>query len=302
MSNEFDMRLREAVFHHVSQLRRAGGGVVTAHALNQGLVFQGERIPIWSQQKGIFRPKVLRTPGAALSIQTSFQGPYDDQINREDELISYRYRGTDPEHPDNVAMVRAMEFRLPLLYLVAVAPGLYDPIFPCYVVDARPEELRFILAVGEEGVVKPPPADPHADWPLKVYITRQVRHRLHQRRFRYLVLNAYSNQCAMCRLRQPPLLDAAHILEDRDERGLPEVPNGLALCRIHHAAYDENILGIDPDYRIHLRADVLTEVDGPMLRYGLQELHGERILVPRRDRDRPNPEYLAERFERFRAA
>jgi len=98
------------------------------------------------------------------------------------------------------------------------------------------------------------------------------------------------------------LLDAAHILEDRDERGLPEVPNGLALCRIHHAAYDENILGIDPDYRIHLRADVLAEVDGPMLRYGLQELHGERILVPRRDRDRPNPEYLAERFERFRAA
>lgn len=302
MSHDFDMRLRHAVFDHVSRLRRAGGGVMTSHALNEGIVFEGERVPIWSQQKGIFRPKVLRSPGAALSIQTSFDGAYDDRIDPEDDRIAYRYRGTDPEHPDNVAMVRAMELGRPLLYLVAVAPGVYDPIFPCYVVDALPEHLRFILIADEEGVVKAPTAEPHADWPLKAYITRQVKHRLHQRRFRHLVLTAYRSQCAMCRLRQPPLLDAAHILEDRDERGRPEVPNGLALCRIHHAAYDENILGVDPDYRIHLRGDVLEEVDGPMLRHGLQELHNKLIQVPRLKHNRPNRDYLAERFERFNAA
>lgn len=295
MDLDFDMRLRLAVFDHVGRLRRKGGGVVTADALNEGIVFEGQRIPIWNQQKGIFRPKVLQTPGAALSIQTSFDGPYDDRI-------AYRYRGTDPDHPDNRAMVRAMELGRPLLYLVAVAPGVYDPIFPCYVVDALPEHLRFVLIADEEGAIRAPSAEPHADWPLKAYITRQVKHRLHQRRFRHLVLTAYSSQCAMCRLRQPPLLDAAHILEDRDERGRPEVPNGLALCRIHHAAYDENILGIDPDYRIHVRDDVLEEVDGPMLRHGLQELHGGLIHVPRRVHDRPNRDYLAERFERFRAA
>jgi putative restriction endonuclease len=59
----------------------------------------------------------------------------------------------------------------------------------------------------------------------------------------------------------------------------------------------------DPDYQIHLRRDILDEVDGPMLRHGLQEVHGTRLLVvPRSIEKKPNREYLAERFERFRAA
>jgi putative restriction endonuclease len=91
-------------------------------------------------------------------------------------------------------------------------------------------------------------------------------------------------------------------LADRDERGLPEIPNGLSLCKIHHCAYDVGILGIDPDYRVHLRSDVLEEHDGPMLRHGLQEMHGTTLHVPRRNENKPNREYLAERFERFRVA
>ncbi|MGH7627862.1 MAG: HNH endonuclease, partial [Gemmatimonadales bacterium] len=83
-----------------------------------------------------------------------------------------------------------------------------------------------------------------------------MKYRLHQERFRFSVLSAYGKQCAMCRLRHVPLLDAAHIIPDREERGLPEVPNGLALCRIHHGAYDVHILGVDPDYRVHVRTDV----------------------------------------------
>lgn len=85
-------------------------------------------------------------------------------------------------------------------------------------------------------------------------------------------------------------------------RGRPEIANGLARCRIHHGAYDAGILGVDPDYRIHLRKDVREEHDGPMLRHGLQEMHGQLIAVPRRIEHRPDPEYLAERFARFRAA
>jgi putative restriction endonuclease len=84
-------------------------------------------------------------------------------------------------------------------------------------------------------------------------------------------------------------LDAAHILPDRDERGRPEIPNGLALRKIHHGAFDAALLGVAPDYRIRVRADVLAEIDGPM-------------DVPRAERLRPNRDYLAERFEKFRAA
>lgn len=59
---------------------------------------------------------------------------------------------------------------------------------------------------------------------------------------------------------------------------------------------------MDADYRIHLRPDILEEHHGPMRRHGLQELHGASIELPRRYRDRPNRDYLQERFERFQAA
>ena len=63
--------------------------------------------------------------------------------------------------------------------------------------------------------------------------------------------------------------------------GTAVVPNGLALCSIHHRAFDRNVLGIRPDLVIDVRRDVLEEIDGPMLRHGLQEMRGVRIRVPR---------------------
>ncbi len=302
MSAELDSALRVAVFEHVRRLRDAGGGVVTSTQLNEGLQFRGTRVPVWNQQLGIFRPALLKEPGAALTIQTSFKSPYDDRWSPDDDRLAYKYRDTDPNHSDNRALRRAMELGLPLLYLVGVNPGLYKPIFPCYVVGDDPTALTFFLLADEEQFIQPGATDADADAPRKAYITRLVKQRLHQDRFRFLVIGAYGEQCTMCRLRHVQLLEAAHITADRDPRGLPEVPNGLSLCRIHHGAFDVGILGVDADYLIHLRRDVLEEHDGPMLRHGLQELHGSGIVVPRRARDRPNREYLSERFEKFRAA
>ena len=99
-----------------------------------------------------------------------------------------------------------------------------------------------------------------------------------------------------------PAVDAAHIIPDHDDRGLPEVSNGLALCKIHHSAYDINILGISPDLLIHVREDILAEIDGPMLEHGIKGMDGRRINVPRPDELRPNQDFLAERFDRFKAA
>ena len=300
---DLDFELRLATFAHVDRLAKAAGGLVSAAQLNEGLMFRGERVPIWNQQKGIFRPRVLREFGAALTIQTSYDSPYDDRLEPGDDRLVYRYRGQDPNHPDNVALRKAMELRRPVLYLVAIEPGTDQPVHPCYVVDDAPAQLAFyLLADAQRDIVAASREDPLATAPLKAYATRIVKQRVHQQRFRYLVLSAYREQCAMCRLRHPPLLDAAHILADRDERGNPEVPNGLSLCKIHHSAYDVDILGVAPDFTIHVRRDVLEEHDGPMLRHGLQELQGSRIIVPHREAQHPNREYLEERFRRFRAA
>lgn len=304
MPLDLDYELRLAVFDHIRRLADARSSYVTAEQLNAGLIFRGERVPVWNQQKGIFRPAVLRDFGAALTIHTSFNSPYDDHDHPDQDRLVYRYRGKNPSHSDNVALRRAMQLRRPLLYLISVQPGIYYPVFPCYVVADRPDDLAVELvadAIGSD-IVQSGESDVLANPGLKAYATRTVKQRLHQGRFRYAVIRAYRRQCAMCRLRHTPLLDAAHILPDRDERSLPEIPNGLALCRIHHGAYDVGIIGVDPDYLIHVRPDVLAEHDGPMLRYGLQEMEGGRIQVPSRLDLKPNRDYLAERFGRFKAA
>jgi len=115
------------------------------------------------------------------------------------------------------------------------------------------------------------------------------------------VLRAYRTRCAVCTLREAPLLQAAHIIEDRDDRGSAAIVNGIALCAIHHLAYDRNLMGIAPNGVVHIATRLLEEIDGPMLRIGLQGFHGSAITQPRDRRDRPDPERLQVRFEVFGA-
>jgi putative restriction endonuclease len=79
------------------------------------------------------------------------------------------------------------------------------------------------------------------------------------------------------------------------------VENGIALCSLHHDAFDCLFIGIRPDYSVEVRAAILQEHDGPMLRHGLQGLQGGVLTVPRNPSLRPSPELLARRWERFRA-
>jgi putative restriction endonuclease len=113
-------------------------------------------------------------------------------------------------------------------------------------------------------------------------------------------VHAYRCQCAICRLKHAELLDAAHIIPDREEHGVPEVYNGLALCKLHHAAFDQNLLGIRPDCVVVIHQRLLEEEDGPMLMHGLKGFHLGRIQVPRSIGDKPKVELLEERYQAFR--
>ena len=77
------------------------------------------------------------------------------------------------------------------------------------------------------------------------------------------------------------------------------MPNGISLCKLHHSAYDNNLLGIDPDYRVQIRRDVLDDYDGPTLRHSIQEVHESKLSLPRHRNARPDRQLLAERFEVF---
>ena len=203
----------------------------------------------------------------------------------------------------NRAVLRAMELQRPLIYFFGVAAHLYEAIFPVYVVADDPQTETFHLAPDAmAGLAIEQRENTAVIEARRAYATRMVKVRLHQRQFRELVMQAYHTTCCVCRIRHSPLLDAAHILEDRDQRGRPEVPNGLALCKIHHAAFDANILGVSRERIVHIKQDILDEIDGPMLLHGLKEMKGVELAVPRNTALRPHPDYLAERFERFRAA
>ena len=128
-----------------------------------------------------------------------------------------------------------------------------------------------------------------------------VRQRNDQQAFRERVVAAYRSQCAMCRLRHASLLDSAHIVPDSEE-GEPKVSNGLALCKLHHAAFDSFLVSVTPDYDIQVRASVLEEEDGPMLEHGLKGLQGAIIELPNRMSEHPDRNSLARHFEKFRTA
>lgn len=301
MPNSVDDEIRSAAIAQVRQLRELYGGRIPRSALMDGIIYGGQRIPIWNYQKGIFKPAILGRDGAALSIQTSAESPYGDVHDVDSGRIVYKYRGTDPAHPDNTALRNAMTTQRPLIYLVAVDPGFYDAVIPVYVASDKPAELQFTL-VADQLSAPAYTADPVMTAVRREYATRAVLQRLHQQQFRRMVLVAYREQCCICRLRHVELLDAAHILPDRHPLGEPVISNGLGLCKIHHSAYDAQIIGIDPDARVHVREDVLHEKDGPMLKHGLQEVAGTRLILPKNEALRPNKEFLAARFERFQAA
>lgn len=300
-----DYQIRTAAFEWLEKQVLLHGDLLPRTVLEQGFVFNGQRITLLGPQ-GIWKPKALALP---LSITTVPRSYYEDKFLTEG-LLEYRYRGDDPYHRDNMGLREAMRSSTPLIYFLGIKPGKYLAIWPVFIVGDTPHELAFRVLMDEkslpnlkEGLLKETSFTPEevADY-QRHYASSQTRVRLHQRVFRARVLTAYREQCAFCRLRHPQLLDAAHIIPDLEESGEPVVPNGLSLCKIHHAAYDSNFIGVSPDYEIIVREDILEEIDGPMLRHGIQEMHEQKIILPVERSSWPDRERLAVRFEKFRNA
>jgi len=196
---------------------------------------------------------------------------------------------------------------LPLIYFHGIVQSKYLAAWPVFVLGDDPKRLAFSVAVDDASYsAVPPPAGEdalsvHEDASTgrRLYITAAVRMRLHQRAFRERVLDAYHRQCAFCRLRHEELLDAAHIVPDSEPEGQPVVRNGISLCKLHHAAFDQCFLGLRPDYVIEVRQDIRSEHDGPTLVHAIQALHGARMALPKRPDLHPDPDRVAIRYERF---
>lgn len=295
-----DDDVRSACFASLDVLSaKFGDDIPYAGGLDAGFPFRGGRVPFLSYMKGIHRAAAQRGP-AALSINTSSASPYDDQETADGVLYAYRAGAVD--QPDNRALRAASKLAVPIIYFVGTRPGWYKPFYPCYVLADDPAARRVLVTKGE--MVGPvDDRDPVLlEDPIeRGYAVREMRVRVHQARFRGRVIPAYNSQCTICRLREPRLLDAAHIISDAEVLGEPAVPNGLSLCAIHHRAFDQNLVAVTPDYDVAVSRRLLEDEDGPMLDL-LKGFHGTEILLPQRKAHRPDPRHLAQRYLEFVAA
>jgi putative restriction endonuclease len=301
-----DVQIRLAAFERLERLTAIHGPTLPWSTITQGFTAGGEKHLFASTAEGIFKPAAM---SGMLSIKTVVPKPKgrvwyhdqagsDDRLLSTDELLPYAFKGDNPNDTRNRWLREAMERQLPLIYFFGIAPGVYQPLFPVHVVDWDPSALTchvaMAAATSSPGLWVPASADERR------YAMRQVKQRLHQSMFRERVMDAYGARCALTGLPAVKLLDAAHIVPDADaDLGQPDVRNGICVSKIHHAAFDANLIGIDPDYRIHIAEALLEMHDGPMLEQGIKALQGQLLRLPLHRQAWPDRDRLAVRFDAF---
>lgn len=293
---ELERVFRESLFNKVIELANTHDGMLSRQELSE-FVYDGETVRLIDPQGGIWNPGASWTASpalsATLSINTTLSGIYDDQ-EVADGLWRYDYQSGGVEGK-NTKLRKAWELQLPIIWFRQQEIGRRYVPYLVYVIDDFPElgyclispDLSLSLAIKTGDEIQ------------KRYALREMKQRLHQPAFRAKVLSAYGVRCAVCNLQMGALLEGAHITPDSDPNSSTKVNNGICLCKIHHSAYDATLLGIDTDFSIHIRADVMQESDGPMLKYGLQEMHGKDLILPSQQDHWPDLSRLSHRFHEF---
>jgi putative restriction endonuclease len=305
LNDQEEIEFREAAFAWI-RARQLRTPFFTREDLSQ-FEYKGTKHRLIGPFTGIW--KVTSLSDSAIAISTAYvpdgsPRPYEDGEG-VDGLQRYKWRGTDPSHSDNRGLRRAMERHLPILWLVGIGyvPGtreqLFEPRFPVYLIGEEQAEHQFVVGLEESQEIVSRNEPPAVQEIVKRYNERIVKARYHQPLFRARVIHAYQERCAICRLPFTELLEAAHIRPD-SQGGSTLISNGMSLCKIHHGAYDADIIGISPDYKVQVRESVLATFDGPTLQHSIKEMNGQELRqIPDEKINRPDRELLKERFEKF---
>lgn len=113
--------------------------------------------------------------------------------------------------------------------------------------------------------------------------------------FRHRVMAAYGRRCAMCGV-QLRLIDAAHIMPVAEPRGTDKTNNGVALCALHHRAYDHGLVAFNTEYAVLLSRDRLEKLKSSNELGGLpafQKSLRSILLLPPTPRDRPRSDLIS---------
>ena len=141
------------------------------------------------------------------------------------------------------------------------------------------EEIELNVLYGKEGID----------------IARLVKTRVNQSLFRKVVLNNYSNCCAICNLNVQSLLVSSHIIKwssNQENRLNPE--NGLCLCSIHDRAFELGYVGIRRSYEISISKSLDQIQDKETYQLFFKRHENRSINLP--DKFYPNPEFLEHHY------
>lgn len=304
---DLDSSIRMAAFGRIKDLEAVYGHIPWSK-IAEGFPFDGSKIALASRPTGIFKPKEMKF---LLSVRTVIPRAgrtvwYDDQKDvhknffENRESVEYDFKRGSLDAAENRWLREAYEKQIPIIYLLGIAPRIYQALMPAFVMgwDPKARKARICFGTSDDRrgeVIEFPTSEEQ-----KRYAFKMVKRRIHQGQFRESVLAAYKGRCALSGIPERHLLDAAHIISDTDPGlGQPVIPNGLLLSKIHHAAFDSHLIGIDPDYRLHVSRRLLDQSDGPMLK-ALKQLRGEKLRLPKRKQDYPDRERLALRYNVFK--
>lgn len=289
-------RIRETIFAWLDRLMVKNGSPEITRAQLQTFEYQGMRINLLDTSRGIRNPAQFDVTLSVMTSASSSTG-YSDEV-RPDGLIRYSLERGGPEWGSNRKLLAALGTEIPLIYFKGVRPGVFEATYPVYVRQFDADAACVYLEPDEAFKLY---GDPLAFSELnRSYIEQRVQVRRHQTLFRAHVMGAYRQSCSVCELRQYMLVDAAHITPDADLDGVAHVSNGLALCKLHHTAYDRDLLGISPEYEIQIRPDLLTtNHHSASLQVNFLDFHGKPLRVPDTSTHWPDRDRLAARFTQF---
>lgn len=280
-------------------IRECGTNVLSWTEINQGFRFGDQQIHFASKAVGIFKPKQIND-GVALSIKqvrpsrAGRVAPYDDR-ELADGLVAYRL---EKSGRDNDYLREAWARRIPIIFFRGLADAQYEVLYPVFVQAIDFAKSEAIIAIDDAPAVEKIPKV--EEEPIeRSYSVGTRKARRHQAAFRRRVLLAYGLRCAVSGLPLTRLLEAAHIIPDT-LGGEASVRNGIAMSTLHHAAYEADLIGIDPDGVLHVSEQVRATRDGPLLEHGLVRIEGQKLRFPAFAPHQPNRDFLSVRFDEFR--
>lgn len=302
-----DQHIRTAAFNAIEKLSRRWSGKVPWKAIAEGFSVGERKVLFANRPKGIFKPRQM---SAALSIKTGVprQGRptwYRDQeidsggLDDATGLLRYDLARGGLNDPSNRALREAWRRKAPLIYFLGIAEAVFRPLFPVWIADFRldaGETGCALLATDDFELVENKPATVAREIEASYSLTTMYR-RNHQAWFSTLTKAAYQWKCAFSGLPVRALLVGAHIVPDADG-GPASVRNGICMSALHHVAFDSHLIGVDPDFAVHVSSQLRDKQDGELLA-ALKGLDGTKLRLPPDREDRPRREYLEQRFARF---